>query len=212
MEYEPDKLLPLWQKLAAKYTSYESTSLGYEKAAQLMEAVFYCLDQREEGQQENNLTASEGQNSLEEAYEAGLCLAAKKVKEAKEIYDSVLAGFTDFGCRAMRDTVLMGMPAFFRNYDIRFAPQDHLLTLDYPVLGKAEGKKGIDLILDYLKAISLEQDFLNALPEAYCLAVLQQHCPDYREQFENLAADCPDFAFRLKCFCDSTCKEAADFI
>ncbi len=189
MEYEPRELLLLWRKLAAKYTSNDSTSVSYEKAQQLMEAVLYCLNQKEQEQGHNNLpAAARREGSLLEAYEAGLALIGKKAKAAKEIYDSLLDGFTDFGCRSLRDTVLSGMPEFFRRYDMRFAPGDHLLTLDYPVLGRSEGKEGIDLILYYMQAISLEQDFLKALPEEYCLAVFRQDCPGYRDRFENLAA------------------------
>lgn len=41
--YEMEELLPLVAKLAAKYTSGESTSVTYEAAGQLMEAVCYCI-------------------------------------------------------------------------------------------------------------------------------------------------------------------------
>lgn len=49
--YEMDELLPLAARLAAKYTSGESSSVPYETANMLMKAVCYCIqeNQREEG-------------------------------------------------------------------------------------------------------------------------------------------------------------------
>lgn len=45
--YEMEELLPLVARLAAKYTSGESTSVTYEAAGQLMEAVCYCIRENE---------------------------------------------------------------------------------------------------------------------------------------------------------------------
>lgn len=50
MEYEIEELVPIVATLAEKYTSKESSSITYEKAQQLMEAVLYCI--REAGQTE----------------------------------------------------------------------------------------------------------------------------------------------------------------
>ena len=43
MEYEIEELVPIVATLAEKYTSKESSSITYEKAQQLMEAVLYCI-------------------------------------------------------------------------------------------------------------------------------------------------------------------------
>lgn len=47
MGYEIEELVPIVGKLAEKYTSKESTSITYEKAQQLMEAVLYCIHEAE---------------------------------------------------------------------------------------------------------------------------------------------------------------------
>ncbi len=47
VRYEMEELLPLVAKLAAKYTSGESTSVPYETANMLMEAVCYCIEENE---------------------------------------------------------------------------------------------------------------------------------------------------------------------
>ena len=45
MEYEMNELLPIVAKLAEKYTSKESSSITYERAEYLMEAVIYCINE-----------------------------------------------------------------------------------------------------------------------------------------------------------------------
>ena len=48
MNYEMEELLPVVGRLAEKYTSFENTSMTYEKAEQLMGAVLYCIREMEQ--------------------------------------------------------------------------------------------------------------------------------------------------------------------
>ena len=43
MDYQMEELLPIVSELAQKYAGFESTSITYEKAQSLMEAVIFCL-------------------------------------------------------------------------------------------------------------------------------------------------------------------------
>ena len=79
------------------------------------------------------------------------------------------------------------MPSFFLYYDARFNPQNHILTLDYPVLISQEHLCGIDRILAYLHCVEAEQKFLGKIPEPLVRQVLCARQPDYRDLFENLA-------------------------
>ena len=45
MDYQMEELLPIVSELAQKYAGYESTSVTYEKAQSLMEAVLFCLNE-----------------------------------------------------------------------------------------------------------------------------------------------------------------------
>ena len=47
MDYTMEELLPVVGKLTEKYTGFSSTSVTYETARQLMEAVLYCLREAE---------------------------------------------------------------------------------------------------------------------------------------------------------------------
>jgi len=48
MSFETEELLPIVAELADKYTGKESSSITYEKARQLMEAVLYCIHEYED--------------------------------------------------------------------------------------------------------------------------------------------------------------------
>lgn len=45
MEYPMEELIPILAELTDRFTSKESTSVSYERARQLMEAILYCIRQ-----------------------------------------------------------------------------------------------------------------------------------------------------------------------
>lgn len=206
-EYQMEQLLPLVAKLTDKYTSKESSSVTYETASMLMEAVIYTLDEcfaydtcvmdaennsvgadAEAGFQTRSLV-SERKSTVDASvmYDRGKELILEKVYQAKSLYEAIAMDFVWYGCRNYKDTVLKGMPAFFTKYDPLFKPQDHILTLDYPLLcrvSRSDGEelRGVDLILYYLKCIQAEQWFLKCFaPEAVqsCLRELGSDFPAF---------------------------------
>lgn len=72
------------------------------------------------------------------------------------------------------ETFAKGIPEFFKWYDVKFAPQNTILTLDYPVLKDLSGETGIDRIYEYIKCLHLEQTFLRKFPEAYVMEMLDR--------------------------------------
>lgn len=158
MVYKIEELLPVMAKLSDKYTSKDSASVSYETAQQLMEAILYCI--QECGDENKDLLGGASVDCMT-AYEQGYRFTMDKVMRAKEVYHRITSDFEDYGCRNYRETIIEGMPMFFTKYDVRFEPQNHILSLDYPALGIAPGKRGIDLIMDYLEEIEYEQHFLK---------------------------------------------------
>lgn len=182
--YTMEELILLTAQLSEKYTGYESTSISYEKARQLMGAVLYCI--RTYQTQDAALPAGT-RISAGEAYRIGYQRVMEKTEETQKRYNSWIQDFRDYGNTAYRDTVAKGIPEFFRRYDARFCPQDHILTLDYPVLPKLDGLYGIDRISRYLKCIELEQLFLGKLPEIFVRETLGRYHAEYEGLFINLA-------------------------
>lgn len=185
--YEPEALIRLVRGLAEKYTGLESSSVSYEKAQQLMEAVMYCIEEYEKHSALPEAGGSKNsKKSAGEAYRAGYELVIKKTREANALYQEIMEGFCDYGSIAYRDTMVHGMPQFFLRYDARFAPQDELLLLDYPVLQPLEHLHGIDKIYQYLCCIRTEQNFLKGFPEEYVRETCRNYHPDYEELFCSL--------------------------
>ncbi len=185
MDYEMDELLPIVSELAQKYTGYESTSITYEKAQSLMEAVLFCLS-------EYNDSCADGlanrDISVKEQYNIGAKLLFEKVEDINKIYNEISLQFEDFGVKCLHDTVQKGIPHFLKWYDIKFCPQNTILTLDYPLLTDCSSMKGANAVYRYIRAIQTEQIFLGAFDRNYIISVLEKYDSDYRNMIENICS------------------------
>ena len=184
MEYELEELVPVLAELAEKFTSKESTSVSYERARQLMEAVQYCISQCERSGQ---IVSAKGV-SAREAYQWGYENLIEKVKTAQKHYNEMMLGFCAYGNENYQLTVEKAISGFFIYYDPRFAPQENLITMDYPTICPITDECGINAVAKYIDYISLEQEFLNALPRSYVYGILHQFQPDYQKQFFNICS------------------------
>ena len=189
MKYSQEELLPVVAKLAARYTSNESTSISYDKARQLMGAVIYCIEEYENAATGlRDLIAAHTTVSADTAYRQGYDLLVEKVKKIQQEYNLMMKEFQYYGNRCCYDTFQKGMPEFFLYYDARFHPMNHILTLDYPVLVSLEPRCGADLMEVYVRSAYLEQSFLQKLPAKYILHVLSAYSGDYEELIINIAS------------------------
>lgn len=169
MKYKMEELLPLVARLAEKYTGFESTSVTYERAEQLMGAVLYCIAEADgpgsnaaasgrcrpecgrgpagSGRKEGTaIWAHEKEGAAARAYGEGHRRVLEKAGAALELYNDMVRDFSDYGNIYLHDTVIKGMPVFFQRYDAEFEPQNTVLTLDYPVLQDLSAYSGIDRI------------------------------------------------------------------
>ena len=184
ISYEVEDLVPIVAELAKRYTSGESSSITYEAAGRLMEAVLYCIREFEKGEA-FSLTTGE-KLPAGKCYERGLELVEKKVQDALKLYNRMMLYFSSYGNRCLQDTVGKGMPEFFKWYDYRLNPQDTLLTLDYPILMDLSADTGIDRIYGYLLCISLEQKFLRKFPRDFVREALAEYDSRYQWMIDNL--------------------------
>ncbi len=183
--YEMEELVPIVAELAQKYTSFESTSVTYERAEQFMEAVLYCIREAQRRDKGNMLLSSD-KLSAYEVYREGYRLVEQNVKRTLRLYNEMMPEFCDYGNRCLYDTFIKVMPEFFKWYDIRFAPQEEILTLDYPVLKDLSESRGVDKVYEYLKCIHMEQRFLGRIKEETVREVLSEYENEYEDMVENL--------------------------
>jgi hypothetical protein len=188
MDYTMEELLPVVEKLTFQFTSGDSSSVTYETARMLMEAILYCIEEYEKEGNEFGVR-SESRQEAAYVYKLGYEAVREKVYKAKELYEIILKDFKDYGLRNLKETFLDGMPAFFIRYDPKFKPQDHLLTLDYPTVGVITNLKGIDAIYQYLCNIKLENDFLQVFAPENIARRLERLMPDYKEAYYDNICD-----------------------
>lgn len=188
MEFDDKEIFTLLKELTDIYTSKESTSISYETAQQLMEAIYYCINENElEYENKNAITTNNTKfHSLREAYDNGYRLVVDRTKKANEIYNDIILEFNAYRNRAYYDTVMKGIPEFFKWYDPRLNPMNHIILADYNVLENIYDYKGIDFIYQYLICIQKEQKFLKRFPEEFIYEVLIKYHPDYEELIINI--------------------------
>lgn len=182
-QYSLEEVMPIVSELAWKYTGCDHTSVTYEKAQMLMEAVLYCIHEYER-QESNALLVKH--ISAREAYEQGRAIVMDKLRRLQELYNQLIVDFKDYGSVCLRDTIRQGIPAFLDNYDFRFAPQETLLTLDYPILRDDTSISGISRVLSYVQCICLEQKFLKKINEHDIAETLRRYQRDYEHLIENI--------------------------
>ena len=107
MTYEMEELLPVVAKLAAQYTGLDSTSISYETAQQLLEAVLYCIDEYETDCGSSEMTAA--RLPAVKAYQLGYEKVTAKVQALRTLYRSCMAGFDSYGSQYLSDTLEKGI-------------------------------------------------------------------------------------------------------
>lgn len=183
--YSMEELLPIVARLTEAYTSKESSSITYEKARQFMDAVVYCIAHCEE---ENVLMASS--LSATEAYELGYQAVVEKVRQTIEKYNELMLYFDYYGNINYRDTVEKALPGFFMYYDAKYAPMEHIITMDYPIFGLDMELEGIDMISQYLNAIITEQQYLMQFDRERIIEKMRSFHPQYEKEYFNLKEIC----------------------
>lgn len=196
--YTMEEMVPIVGRLAEKYCAGESSSVTYEKAEQLMGAVLYCIREAENAGTDMTGPAVQGagedvtfvsdtlEMSAKQAYERGVKLVKQKTEYGLALYNRLMTNFAWYGSMCLHDTMVKGIPEFFKWYDCLLEPQNTILTLDYPVLRDLSGLAGIDRIYAFLECIRLEQKFLGKLPHEYVRAALSEYNGGYAEMIENI--------------------------
>lgn len=182
--YDMNDLIPVVAMLTRQYTGIESSSVTYEKANQLMEAVLYCIQEAQNSGEA--VLVSQCQDAMQ-AYRTGAQLVRSRTEALLDFYECRKEEFSAYGNVYLADVLQKGLPAFFRYYDEKYEPQNTILTLDYPVFTDLTQYQGIDCVDLYVRNIAYEQQFLARFGEQYVRSVLRAYCDDYEELPENIA-------------------------
>ena len=179
--YTPEEIIPVVAELTEKYTGKESTSVSWNRARQLMGAVIYTIRECEEsGTDKNN------EKNVWEDYRMGSQNLIRRVERLRAKYDEMITTFCAYGNLNYKETVENAISGFFRYYDVKFCPQDSIITMDYPTIKTVEKRQGIHQMEEYLEYITLEQQFMLKMPEEMIYGVLEKYDPDYQDSYYNI--------------------------
>ncbi|MBP5605501.1 MAG: hypothetical protein J6X60_08160 [Ruminiclostridium sp.] len=180
-DYSFEELLPIVCKLSEQYTQNDSTSVTFDTANSLMDAVIYCINYLKT---DNKLVPKE--LSAEQAYRLGYELVVNRTKVMIEGYNDLSGYFEDYGVECLRNTFQVQFPDFFLHYDPKFKPHDYLFLFDYPVLCDISQLQGIEAFEKYFKCISYEQAELAKVGTDAVKHKLFEYYRDYRNLYENI--------------------------
>ncbi|MDD3410986.1 MAG: DUF6179 domain-containing protein [Eubacteriales bacterium] len=174
----------LLEKQAAAYTQGDSASLPVETAQALMESIIYMLRVylRTEALPDRAL-ADPGAEAL-------FAPAQKRLEQlraqALRLYEEARMGALGLDNQSYRDT-LKGIGTFFRLYDWRTMAHETPGDIDYQLcLPVPEAETGVCFLLEYLRRLLIENDFLARFDPALERRLLNRSCPDYRGLLVNL--------------------------
>lgn len=183
MDYQMEELLPIVSDLAQKYSGYESTSITYERAQTLMGAVIYCLEEFNNTHMDCLVNKS---FSIKEQYDIGVKLVYEKATNIQKTFNELSLCFEDYGVKCLYETVQKGIPQFLKWYDVKYNPQDTILTLDYPLLVDCNSLNGADAVYMYVLGIQAEQHFLGMFDKGYIISILKKYNPQYEYMIDNI--------------------------
>lgn len=179
--YSFEELFPIVCKLSEQYTQNDSSSVTFDTANSLMDAVIYSINflKTDHNPAPKDLSA-------EQAYRLGHQLVVERTKAMIEKYNKLSEIFNDYGMECLHHTFRVQFPDFFLHYDAEFKPHDYLMLFDYPVLADTSQLQGIEAFEKYFKCICYEQAELAKVGADIVKQKLFEYHKDYRHLYENV--------------------------
>ena len=144
------------------YTKDESSSVMVEVAENLMEGIDYTISFYLKTFNTLELIIEELKtNSLLQMLKTGRDLIKDTVDESKKLLEYILKNKLKINNYSYDDTIDHGIPLFFKEYEYFFTPHEGSGSIDYQLYMDNMNYIGIEYIRNYLKILSLENEFCN---------------------------------------------------
>lgn len=179
-----EELAALLKELIVKYTGKLCSSVKEDTAIKLLNSILYSIDAYENYNQNKN-SLIKADISLKEKYDSGLEIIKINLEESKMLFDEIKASKLEIPLAAYNDTIDDGLPQFFKYYDILFAAQDNIITIDYPLLFDDMSLTGIFRIKQYLEKLNIETSFCNLFDGSTIRKILSYYGKKYHIDYKN---------------------------
>lgn len=177
------RFLRLLERRTAIYTQGDSTSVPKHVAVDLFRSVCFVLGIDPERPEVPDRLLS---IDLEEEFRRRLTDVERKVELAAALWQEVVATMPAIPSISLQDT-LASIGNFPKSYDFRSMAHEIACDFDYPLCHPVpETLAGVDYIIEYLRRLLIEADFLRRFERDACVRVLERTSPDYVELLVNL--------------------------
>ncbi|WP_446897131.1 DUF6179 domain-containing protein [Clostridium sp. LBM24168] len=200
------------QNLIKRYTKGKCSSLKEDTVFHMLNSIYYTI---EAGKREKIYAEALYSSNLQDEfdlYNRGIKVIEKAVDECKLLYEDIKENRLDVPVLIYNNTIDNALPEFFKNYDIVFAAQDTVSSMDYPLTFDDMSIKGIFYIKQYLEKLKLETDFCRLFGDALVKKILLNYGIKYRADVFELPVNVFQVVFD-QCFflvlCGSSEKRTA---
>lgn len=144
------------------YTKDESSSVMVEVAENLLEGIDYTIGFYLKTFNTLELIIEElKNNTLSHMLETGRDLIKETFAESKKLLEYIMKNKLKINNYSYDDTIDHGIPLFFKEYEYFFTPHEGSGSIDYQLYMDNMNYKGIEYIRNYLKILSLENEFCS---------------------------------------------------
>lgn len=144
------------------YTKDESSSVMVEVAENLLEGIDYTIGFYLKTFDPLELIIEElKNNTLSQMLKIGRDLIKETFDESKKLLEYIIKNKLKINNYSYDDTIDDGISLFFKEYEYFFTPHECSGSIDYQLYMDNMNYKGIEYIRNYLKILSLENEFCS---------------------------------------------------
>jgi hypothetical protein len=164
-----------------------SSSVPVETGQQIQQSVFYTVGYylKSLPDVEHALESLKGK-PLEELFLSGKKLIETNLAEADKRLRSMQKDRFSTDVIAYRDTLDRGLPMFFTAYDADYGAHETPASIDYPLGNDRMNLSGIEYISEYLRKLTLENEFCAYFPNTEIHCLLRGYDRQYKELLFNI--------------------------
>lgn len=181
------ELIELLGKETERYTNGESSSVKVEKAQELLQSVTYCMGVYFKSINNMNekieLLQTEKVISM---FNKGMDCVSSLKDRASVLLQNLIKNSLKTDNIAYQDTVFEGIPKFFHDYNIEFEAQEIPADIDYPLLDTITDLLGVEYIYEYLRRLTIENNFLKHFSDTDVSKLLHQFDKESEQLLINI--------------------------
>jgi hypothetical protein len=181
-----NKLWMLLERQTERFTMGDSSSVPVEIAEELLTSISYCIEMylKKSSNIFENAAKLKNEN-LFDLFALGQVEIVMNIDRGKKLLKEAQESAIKVDNISYHDT-LKEIAAFFKKYDYRFFAHDIPCMIDYQLCHEVSDLLGIEYINEYLHRFIIENKFCGHFNCELIISLLQEYCPDYKEQLINI--------------------------